>query len=101
MTKKEVLTMILEEGRRVFENGESFTINGMLVANFNKSAELCFDYEGGTDIIRMVYVFYDGHVVACIGTDYIERVKVSDSWCMWTDSDNVVRGCADGEYYSW
>ena len=100
MTKKEVMTRILEEGRRVFENGESFSINNMLIANFNKVAELRFDYEGDTGIIGMVYVLCDGHVIICTSTDYIERINVSDDWIMRPGIGDTVFGHVNGERFS-
>lgn len=99
MTRREALTRILEAGKRVFEIGESFTINNMLIANFYKMAELSFDYEGDTGLISMIYVLCEGHVILCMGVDYIKRINVSDSWVMWTDSYDNVYGCVNGEYF--
>lgn len=100
MTKREVITRILEEGKRVFENGGSFTINGLLVANFHGISELSFDYEGDPRIVRRLYVFNDGHTTLCAGVDAIERIYVSDNWVMRPGIGNAVFGRINGEFFS-
>ena len=100
MTKKKVQTMILEEGKRVFEDGGSFTVNNVLIANFYGTAELSFDYEGDSGIIRMMYVLCEGHVILCIGADYIERINVSDNWIMRPGIGDTVVGYVNGERFS-
>lgn len=100
MTKKEVLTRILEEGKRVFENGDSFTVNNMLITNFPGIFELSFDYEGDTGIINMMYVLCDGHVVLCIGIDYIEKIDVNALYVMKPGIGHTVYGYVNGEVFS-
>lgn len=99
MTKREILTRILEEGKRVFENGGSFTVNSVVLANFYKTCELGFDYEEDTGIIKMVYVLCEGHVVLCIGTDYIVKINVSDNWIMIPGIGNTVYGRVNGKRF--
>lgn len=100
MTKKEVVTRILEEGKRVFENGDSFSVNNVLIVNFHKTAELSFDYDKDKGLISMMYVLCEGHVILCIGTDYIERINVSDEWIMRPGIGDSVYGLVDGECFS-
>lgn len=100
MTKKEVMTRILEEGKRVFENGDSFSVNNVLIANFYKTAELSFTYEEGSDIISMIYVLCEGHTVLCVYTDYIERIYVSEEWTMRPGIGDTVFGRVNGERFS-
>lgn len=100
MTKKEVLTRILEEGKRVFEKGGSFTVNGVLIANFYGTAELRFGYEDNTEKIRMIYMYCGENIVLCIVTSYIRKIVVNDDWFMRPGIGDTVFGRVNGERYS-
>lgn len=100
MTKKEVMTRILEEGKRVFECGCSFTVNGMLLVNYYESAEIRFVYEGDTDIIGMVCMFCDGRPVLCFNANAIEKIYVSENWIMRPGIGDTVFGKVNGERFS-
>ena len=100
MTKKEVLTRILEEGKRILKIGCSFTINNMLIFNYYGTVELSFVYDEDTGIIEMIYVLSEGRVIFCIAADCIERISVSDNWIMWPGIGDTVCGRVNGEFFS-
>lgn len=100
MTKEEVLTRILEEGKRILKVGGSFTINNMLIANYYETVELRFVYEEDTDIIKMIHVLSEGRIILCIFADCIERISVSDKWLMRPGIGDTVYGRVNGERFS-
>ena len=100
MTKREVLTRILEEGRKAFENGGAILINSMLINNFDKASALSFDYESGTEMIKAVYVYSAGHLILCVCEDAIESIRVTHDWCMLPGIGDTVFGYVNGERFS-
>lgn len=100
MTKKEVLTRILEEGKRILKVGGSFTINNMLIANYYETVELSFAYDEDTGIIEMINVLSEGRVILCIVADCIDRISVSDKWIMRPGIGDTVFGYVNGERFS-
>ena len=100
MTKREVLTRILEKGKKDFENGGAILINSMLINNFDKASELSFDYENGTEMIKAVYVYSSGHLILCVCEDAIESIRVTSEWCMMPGIGNTVSGYVSGERFS-
>lgn len=100
MTKREVMTKILEEGRKAFENGGAILINSMLINNFDKASELSFDYENDTEMISAVYVYSSGHLILCVCEDAIESITVTREWCMYLGIGDAVFGYVNGERFS-
>lgn len=100
MTKKEVLTSILEEGKRILKCGGSITINDMLIANYYDTVELSFVYDDDTGIIEMIFVFSEGRAILSIVADCIERISVSDNWIMRPGIGDTVFGYVNGERFS-
>ena len=100
MTRKAVLTMILEEGKKAFEKGGAILINSMLINNFDKASELSFDYESGTKMIKAVYVYSSGHLILCVCEDAIESIRVTREWCMLPGIGDTVFGYVNGERFS-
>ena len=101
MTRKEALTKVLEAGRKVFENGGAFSINGMLLANYNKTAEIKFDYDERTETVVALYVRVAGNTLSCIFASQITKVSVScDNILLTNDDLTRVYGRVDGEKFS-
>lgn len=101
MTRKEALTKVLEAGRKVFKNGGAFSVNGMLLANYNKTAEINFDYDDRTETVVALYMRVAGNTLACIFAAEIIRVSVSDDNILLTNDDlTKVYGRVDGERFS-
>lgn len=99
-TKNEVLTMILEEGKKAFEKGGAIFINSMLISNFDKASELSFDYESGTKMIKAVYVYSSGDLILCVCVEAIESISVTKEWSMLPGIGDTMFGYVNGERFS-
>ena len=99
MTRNEALTRVLEEGRKVFENGGAFSVNGVLFANYLQSADLKFEYEENTETIKVIFMCFAGLAFNCVYADSIDRVSVSNEWLWGCNSDGSAYGRLDGKRF--
>lgn len=99
MTRKEALTRVLEEGRKVFENGGAFSVNGVLLANYSQLSDLKFEYEENTETVKVIFMCCAGCTLNCVYADSIDRVSVSNEWAFCSSSDGSVYGRLDGNRF--
>ena len=99
MTRKEALTMVLEEGIKDFEQGGAFSVNGVLLANFSLKAKLETDYNEHTGAIDALYMACEGHTLVCVNVDAIKSVSVSVSTVLVITDDNRCHGRIKGKQF--
>ena len=100
MTRNEALTKVLEAIGVSFKEGNSVSINGMLIDNYRKDKNITFDYDENLEVIRTVYIANDMGVIACIMEDRIKEVVESEDNMFLTDTDNnKVFGFINGETF--
>lgn len=97
MTKMEAITRVLEEGRKNYESGKSFSINGILFANYSRKAHMEFNYKNN-ETIYSILVISDGTPVSCVMARDITKINVSYENMILTDhSRNILYGRVNGE----
>lgn len=100
MTRNEALTKVLEEGRKSFENGGGFTVNGLLLANYFNTAKLEFDYDAHTKTIDALFLKCEGNTVVCVCADAIKYVNVSVKNAFLTSDTNYCYGRIKGKEFN-
>lgn len=100
MTKREALTKVLEAGRESFKEGNSISINGMVIVNYGRDMKITFDYDKHGEIVNTVYIMNNGGTIACIMEDQIKKVTTSSDNMFLTDAyNNKVFGYINGEKF--
>lgn len=100
MTRKEAITRVLEEGKKAFENGGAFSINGITFANHLRKSNICYEYNEYDNVIVGVFITCDDIIIAHMLITDIIKVTVSDKNVLLYKHDegyDVTYGYVNGE----